>query len=578
MDAACAQWAEQANRNFRKCFENSLTNVMLSDTSKQRMQEFGPPLVLAAVVSAAPYLLIYLKNLWEQAHYQFFPLLIGAVIYLAYSRWGGRYAFPSTALGKLFRWFIGVLFLGGCAGLLCATVFASPWMGYFGFACCLGVWFAHHRDVETGQSLVYLALPVALIWQPPYNSIVTGDTILIQQLQAISARLSSMWLDIFGYDHFQPGTILEIAGKSFGVAEACSGIQSFFAVLCVGALLVAFLRRGFWHSAFLLATSPFWALLMNTIRITAIPVAYKSLGIDLSHGLLHELLGYTTMALAIGLLLSTDELLLALGSLFTSSKVGHTQPAKTSPASSSTLDGEVGFKLSGIRGVMAGICMLVFLIFFGIQTYDTAESWNAQRDVIDFFRNEPLIMMSARDMPKELNGWKQVEYDQQNRERGNDDLGQRSDMWYYSAPFGRVSVSFDQMFPAWHELTRCYNSGGWTPGARRVLGKEQGFEWPAVTVEMTKGSEHGFLVFSLINRSGKPMQPPGAYNYWTILEERLRGRLTPAVRGALFGTASYQSQIFVTTNSRLPEEAQQEMIRRYAVAREILWSAASQRL
>ena len=548
---------------------------MLSEPAKKRLHEFGPPMVLAAVVSAAPYVLIYLKNLWEQAHYQFFPLLIAAVAYLAYSRWGGRYVFPTTTLGKLFRLFIGVLFLGGCFGLLCATTFASPWMGYFGFACCLGAWFAHHRDIETGQSLVYLALPVALIWQPPYNSIVTGDTILIQQLQAISARLSSMWLDIFGYDHFQPGTVLEIAGKSFGVAEACSGIQSFFAVLCVGALLVAFLRRGFWHSVCLLGTSPFWALLMNTIRITAIPVAYESLGIDLSHGLLHEILGYTTMALAIGLLLSTDELLLALGSLITSTKQNASQSI---PTQADAPGGTNELSWQGVRGALSGIGLLCLACFFGIQTYDTVESWNAQRDVIDFFRNEPLILMSARDMPKELSGWPQVEYDQQNRERGNDDLGQRSDMWYYAAPFGRVSVSFDQMFPAWHELTRCYNSGGWTPVERRVLGPAEGFEWPAVTVEMTKGREHGFLVFCLINRSGKPMQPPGAYNYWTILEERLRGRLTPAVRGALFGTASYQAQIFVSTNSRLPEDAQQEMIQRFTSAREILWNAASQRL
>ena len=195
--------------------------------------EFGPVVMLAAVLSSLPYVLIYWKNLWELAHYQFFPLLLAAVVYLAHQRWGGRYAFPQTLSGQLLRWAAVLLFLGGCFGILCATVFASPWMGYFGFTCCLASWFAHHRDSESGRSLFYLGLPMALIWQPPYNSIITGDTILIQELQSVSARLSSKWLDMLGYLHFQPGTVLEIPGKSFGVAEACSVIQSFFAVLCV---------------------------------------------------------------------------------------------------------------------------------------------------------------------------------------------------------------------------------------------------------------------------------------------------------------------------------------------------------
>ncbi|MEZ6149207.1 MAG: archaeosortase/exosortase family protein [Pirellulaceae bacterium] len=116
-------------------------------------------------------------------------------------------------------------------GLFALTLFASPWMGFFGFVCCLAAWLGYRRDAETGEALMYLACPVLLIWQPPYNTILTADSILIQTLQSVSMKLSSQWLDILGYSHHQPGTILEFAGRSFGVAEACSGIQSFFAVL-----------------------------------------------------------------------------------------------------------------------------------------------------------------------------------------------------------------------------------------------------------------------------------------------------------------------------------------------------------
>ncbi|MCR9295946.1 MAG: exosortase U [bacterium] len=526
--------------------------------------ELGPLWMLAAVLSCLPYVLIYLKNLWELPHYQFFPLLIAAVAYLGWQRWGGRYAFTPTLRGRLFHGLVVMLFVGGCFGALCATAFASPWMGYFGFACCLTSWFAYHRDKETDQSLFYLGLPVALIWQPPYDSIRTADTILIQELQSISARLSSKWLDTFGYLHFQPGTVLEIPGKSFGVAEACSGIQSFFAVLCVGALLIAVQRRGPLHGLLLLLTSPFWAVLMNTIRITLIPIAYELFGLDLAHGLLHDLLGYGTMALAIGLMLSTDELLVAFFGWL----------SKTRRARKAVGEAPMPATAPPLNWLKLAPALIVFGGFFGIQLFDTVESWSVQRKVVDFFRDEPLIEMSLHDMPKDLRGWPMLNYDQTNRGPGNDDMGERSDMWYYGAPFGRVTASFDQMFPGWHELTRCYRNSGWKPTQRIVYGRDEGYEWPMVAVDMTRADEHGYLVFSLKTRGGKPIQPPGAFTYWTVLQERLRGRLTPAVRGALFGTAAYQQQMFSTTAQPLPEAAKQEIFQRFLTIRETLWAAA----
>lgn len=531
-----------------------------------RLQEFGPPVVLVALLSAVPYAVVYFKNLWELAHYQFFPLLLAAVGYLAFTRWGGRYRG-----GRVFACFRALLLAGGVAGVFFATLFASPWMGYFGFAFGLAAWLAHHRDAETGRSLVYLALPVLLIWQPPYNTIVTADTILIQNLQSLSAKLSSQWLDILGYLHHQPGTVLEFAGKSFGVAEACSGIQSFFAVLCFAALLTVFHRRNLLHAALLMGTSPFWALLMNTIRITAIPIAYSMFGVDLSHGFLHDLLGYCTMGLAVVLLLSTDELLLQLGRVVGVARFNQLF-SRWEPRES------VERAPRRVSPLWLSLASLPFVAFFCIQAYDVSESWGRQRDVIDFFRDEIPIEVSHRDAPQELLGWQQFNYERHVRERGNDDLGQQSDLWYYNAPFGEVSVSLDQMFPAWHELTRCYRNAGWTPGKRRVFDQADGFEWPFVSVEMTRGNEHGYLLFCLINRSSRPMQPPDDYTYWTILEERLRGRLTPAVRGALFGIASYQIQIFAETLQPLQPDQQEEMQSRFLIAREQLWRAASERL
>ncbi len=555
------------------------------------MNEYGPPLSLAAVVATLPYTFVYFANLWELAHYQFFPLLLVGVIYLSRQRWGGRY----RAGGLLFRGLRTLLLSCGVLGTFCATLFASPWMGYFGFAFTLAAWFAHHRDRETGGSLLYLAAPILLVWQPPYNTIVTADTILIQTLQSISSRLSSQSLDMLGYAHHQPGTILEFAGRSFGVAEACSGIQSFFAVLCFGALLVAYFRRNALHAVLLLATCPCWAILMNTIRITSIPIAYATFGIDLSHGVLHDLLGYCTMALAMGLMLSTDELLLLIRQWLplglpslrkhadggvtphtTLSQNAHLAAPNKQAANPAAHPTPQPFAI--LQLVLAAPFLILFLFFFGVQTYDVTESWGHERTVIDFFRDEPMIEMSSTDAPDDLLGWSQSKYSQESRSNDTDDLGQRSDAWDYQAPFGAVTVSFDQMFPGWHELTRCYRNSGWKPQRRTVIQASEADGWPIVTVEMTRENEHGFLVFSLMGRSSQPLQPPSEYSYWTILEERLRGRLTPAVRGALFGVANYQMQVFAPTHAPLSESEQQATVERYKQVRQTLWNAAKQRL
>src|SRR5690606_32801529 len=118
-------------------------------------------------------------NLWSMPHYQFFPLLVLAVVVLGYQRWGSVYRGHWTL--RVLR---AALLAAGVGGTVCATLFASPWMGFFGFVFSLAGWLACHRDAETGGSLLYLALPILLIWQPPYNSVLTADTILIQTLQS----------------------------------------------------------------------------------------------------------------------------------------------------------------------------------------------------------------------------------------------------------------------------------------------------------------------------------------------------------------------------------------------------------
>ena len=109
--------------------------------------------------------------------------------------------------------------------------------------------------------------------------------------------------------HDMPGTVLIFPGqKEYFVEEACSGVQSLFTLLfCAGAYSV-WRRYSLGRILLMLLAASGWAVLMNSLRILAIPMAEIHLGIDLVSGWKHEALGYTALILAILMLLSTDRL------------------------------------------------------------------------------------------------------------------------------------------------------------------------------------------------------------------------------------------------------------------------------
>lgn len=537
------------------------------------VQRFGPTILLLGIFAFIPYVLIYLKNLWLQPHYQFYPLVLLAVGVLIRTRWGGPLAArPDSGRDS---WLSKVAFIVGLLTGIGATMCASIWMGFFAFTCMFASWLSRQRDGKFESSLVYLILPIALIWQPPYGTVQTADTILIQNLQMVSARLSSKMLDAFNVLHVLRGTVLDVPGKSFGVAEACSGIQSFFAILCIAALLIVYLRRGLLHALLLMSTGPVWAVLMNTVRITVIPIAYNWFSLDLSHGVFHDLLGFGTMGLAGLMLLSTDEILAMLLPQRSKSAASQSDPQGAGSGIESKL---ANVSRSKFLRALHVSCCIILLGCFGLQLQDTWLSWNVHRDSIDFFRDSSLVELYRDDLKENWDGWPLAKYDRHERGRENDDLGERSDVWQYTSPVGVVSVSFDQKFPGWHELTRCYRSAGWNVKDRRVFADGIHANWPMVAVDLIRNNETSLLLFGLIDNSSSTLTPPGAYNYWTILRERLQGRLTPTVRAALFGKEAFQIQCFVSGAAELTQDQKDDLLERFIPIRDQLWEQARQRM
>jgi exosortase/archaeosortase family protein len=116
-------------------------------------------------------------------------------------------------------------------------------------------------------------------------------------------------LDVVGVRHLPQGNVIELPGHRLFVDEACSGVNSLFVLFAATAVFVVAARRPLVWSALLLATSAFWAAVANTARVTTIAIAQTRYDLDLSSGWQHQTLGFTTVGLAMLMLVSTDRVL-----------------------------------------------------------------------------------------------------------------------------------------------------------------------------------------------------------------------------------------------------------------------------
>ncbi len=457
-----------------------------------------------------------------------------------------------------------MLGVAGIATAVVATCLVSAWLGYLGLVLTLAAGLAQYSDRADGRPLAYLAWPLIITWQPPYSDLSTSDTHLITYLQQCSAHLASSLLDVLGVTHYYFGNVIELPSKSFSVEQGCSGVQSFFAIVCVAALMSVAFRRSVLHTIVLTTSSIFWTILMNTLRITLIPIAALTLGVDLSHGTAHQILGFGAMGLATWMLLASDQFLLhALGSF--DNKHPHKSTTKTSPVEFASTSTTNRWNLGWII-----VCGLVGLMTI-VQLVDL------QRKTFRLFGGNVFLELSADDMPRSFRELSLVDY-RLERRTTDADFGERSDIWRYTTETGTVFVSLDQTFRLWHDLLVCYKNAGWQLQSDKVV-FGQDATWPIVqaTFERADG-HHAALVFSLFDRAGLPLEVPGHLDLWSAIKARLAKRFSPAA-GELFREQTcYQVQAFMQSENACSEEQFADLIALFEVGRNQLREAGLKRL
>jgi exosortase len=504
-----------------------------------------------ATLLQLPYASLYLYYLWAHTHYQFYPILIAVLVYLAYSRWSDRTPLHRNILIET------SLGISGVALAIAATMLVSAWLSYLAFVLILAAWLSNFADRDTGKPLTYLAWPLLIAWQPPYSDLDTADTHLITYLQQLSSHMSSRLLDVIGVPHFYFGSVIELADRSFSVEQGCSGVQSFFAILCISALMMVAFRRPVLHTMIVMLSSVVWTLLTNTLRITLIPLAGMALSVDLSHGTPHQIIGFAAMGIATWMLLSTDQLLQTLWSGSSAVRsANHESPLvfdQSPPNATATVRPSWSILTWSMLSVL-GLLVVVQII-------------DIQKKTFRLVGGNVFLELQADDLPSQLLDWKNIEYQLETRTT-DADFGERSDIWRFQSEEEVAVFSVDQTFRLWHDLTVCYRNAGWQiEGQKVVFGDDKA--WPTVFSSFSrKDGRRALLAFCLFDRSSLPLEVPGYLDLWSSIRKRIEKRFSFSA-GELFREQTcYQVQVFLETDSSNLEVLGQRVVKLLEAGRE----------
>ena len=132
----------------------------------------------------------------------------------------------------------------------------------------------------------------------------------------ISDRVSNVLYDL-GYPIAQNGVMIMIGPYQLMVKDACSGMNSIFALSAIGIFYVhEFVRDNWWRAGALLISIVPITILANFFRVVVLVLGAYYLGVDEIEGLFHDLTGIALFVFALVLFFVLDGALITVGYVF----------------------------------------------------------------------------------------------------------------------------------------------------------------------------------------------------------------------------------------------------------------------
>lgn len=463
--------------------------------------------------------------LWGKQHLQFFPLAIAAVYYFIATEWDP--AVPAEprkqSFAKILSWLVVLL-------VAVSSLLYSSWLAHATMVIAVFTWALGRVGSISFLRLVGICGLLAITIPFPFG----GDHALIEWLQKASSLACSRMMDVLGIVHFRSGNIMEITAKPLFVEEACSGVDSQYALMAVAGVLLLIGRASVWVSIATIVTVPIWAILGNILRIIAIVLGLEYWDLDLSVGMKHTLLGLMCFSMAAWAHWSSVQFLNYLETF--------RSPSQPSSEPSIRDDSAESFRILGYPGpyLLSLCCSLILFAPVGWFLIIGNDAQNAipviEREVISNFpgRNANFV--------KGFGNY--VGFETQTRSR-SDFQGQYSRCWAFATDRGSEIISLDMPFRGWHPLWICYQSGGWNLVSRELVSVEEetsATDWPVYeSLLANEFGEYAVLYFVLFDRKGEPYRHEGTrlfraerdrqyrtlYKEVVALAERLQGDTLP---------------------------------------------------
>lgn len=498
------------------------------------------------LLSLAPMIWIQCNSLWNRPHLQFFPMAWVGFGYFFVQRSGGL----KTATSKP-RLIIALgLVLVALAASVEAVLISSPWLSYVAGVLIVIAW----MYTRAGNMSWKMALALSsLLWiTVPLPA--GYDKKMIQYLQSQSSFAASSVIDVLGIPHLREGNVLQLLDKRLFVDEACSGVDSLYALMAISLTLVLLMRQKLVVAICALSMVIVWASCGNILRLVCIVLGLKWLNIDLSEGMPHTILGLGVFLIAFGCDYAFIKFLGYMFAPVTGNKRVRVGAENVEKAVSSIK------VASGIPfgRLTTAFSVLILAAFLGVGAYSTKV---LSRGTIfrfpEFTEGSLTRLKTDLVIPDQIANWRMVKREAIEREKDNV-MGRYSEVWLYDANAGLGTVSVDFPFRGFHLLDICYEGAGWIQDENRdsidvALGDSSITNREPAQVhflDLSKDTgEFAFVAFTQFQLDGTPVRSKAV------------GRGLERFEQTFLEPVTYQIQTILTSKTPISEEQKKEVER-----------------
>ncbi|MEZ6138413.1 MAG: exosortase U [Pirellulaceae bacterium] len=521
-------------------------------------------LLVASLAALSPMLFAEAQWLWSRPHFQFFPLVVVLCFFLVWQRTG------PDACSSVARVRVGAV--GGGIGLVLAGLAAwifSPWLAHLALLLLVTAW----GLVRLGQTPWHQVLALSsLLWVTlPLPMELDGK--LIRRLQIFSTSSAAPLMDLASIPHLATGNVLEVKSGRLFVDEACSGVDSLYALIAVAVVLAVVQRTGFLIGLLTLFCAPVWAWFGNTIRLFAIAFLLEHYGMDFSHGWKHTLLGMFVFAFSFLCMFATQHALVMLIKPFPIKTITSggfhslfnwivcwpgrdpTTRKKIQVESNPSLPSHLPrpFLQGNLRIVVVALA-LVAIAGKSLHGFIVGPSKVEMAAGIKIPKEDVAINFQADAVPEDLGGMKLAHFEVIHRPMSKLFYGEHSAIWHFLDGERKVQLSLDFPFPGFHALEVCYVGSGRemveprTSIDRKEYAAQIGS--PIDTIEEIRLHDQAYgdsyLIYAEFDANGNDV--------WR-LGNRVTGSLPARIAHSLkLQAVTFQTQLYISGSGNLTDE------------------------